>query len=289
MKNGQDRFGVEVSSIDLFVFDEHGYFVGKWSEPDNSKFATGTYKMIIPLPPGVYNFVTWGGMKNSQYTLFDQGQNSTVTSEPIVGKTHMNNMFIEAKDGSLAGEIDYEPLRLFFGDKLSVDLNSKQQVGSGTTTRIVIDLVKNSKQVDLKITGLPLPTRANKFTNIDIYLTSANAGYTFENAYETPDRTVKYTPTNEDTDANNVYYSTLHTFRMTFGRAIVLTIRNKERNDNILVADILEEFIRKIPQYSTQAGIDAEDYFLIEIVLNPYVSVEVKVNGWDVNESQTDI
>ena len=283
MKNGQDRFGVEVSSIDLFVFDEHGYFVGKWSENDNSKFATGTYSMVVPLPSGTYNCVAWGGLKNNHYALFDQDQSLTNASNPIVGETNIADMLLEVRDGSKAREVDYTPTNLFFGDKLNVDLNKRQQ---GSKTSVVIDLVKNSKQVDLKITGLPLPTKANKFTNIDIWLASANGGYTFRNEYETPDRTVEYTPVSEDADVNNVYYGTMHTFRMTFGRPIVLTVRNNEKSEDIVVADILEEYIRKTAQYSTQAAVDAEDYFLIELVLDPYMSVSVKINGWNVNASE---
>ena len=282
-KNGQDRFGVEVSSIDLFVFDERGLYVGRWVEHDNTKFATGTYKMVIPLRAGTYSCVAWGGMKNGHYLLYDTDHR---TPETVAGETGMDYMLLRARDGSRAREIDYRPTDLFYGNAPGIVLDKRLP---GSKTEVVIDLVKNSKQVDFRITGLPLPTRANRFTNIDVALASANGGYTFMNDYETPPTTTIYNAVNADTDADGVYYSTVHTFRMNFGREIALKVLNMENNEEIISADLLEDFISKAPQYRTQAAIDAEDYFLVEIMLDSALGFSVIVNGWEVNTSGTGI
>jgi len=275
LKGGQNRFGTDVSSMDLFIFDEQGYYVGRWNENDNSKFSPD-YKMSLKLPPGTYSFIAWGGLKNNDYTIMDADQSTAMPTLPVVGQTKIEEMLLRVRESNLR-EVDYRPSDLFYGDVLTYTLPDMKP---GVPSQLVIDLDKFTKQVDVKINGVTSD-------DVTAYLTSPNGRYTFLDDYEAPNVGIKYMPIVED-QINDLYSSTFHTLRMSFGREIKLTVWDNKTNSEIFVADILEDYIRKIPEYSTQAAIDAEDYFLIEIWLDPFLQFTVKVNGWVVSNSITD-
>lgn len=68
-----DAFSAQVSSVDLYVFDENGDFVKKFSE-SGAALAQEGYLMPIDLQPGTYHFTAWCGLQNNNghFTIADE-------------------------------------------------------------------------------------------------------------------------------------------------------------------------------------------------------------------------
>lgn len=67
--NYADAFAHDVTSVNVWVFDDTGRFVWK-GEESGEPLKSGDYRMELPLPEGKYDIVTWCGMKdNNDFTL----------------------------------------------------------------------------------------------------------------------------------------------------------------------------------------------------------------------------
>lgn len=283
--DGLDHFGNEVPSLSVFVFDENRKFVTRLDENDNSKFGT-SYTMPVSLMPGDYTFVVWGGLKDTNYYLCSSGQSQGQAEGPSTGQTAMSEMLLRLKcdtrnsHASQKHFVDYVPSSLFFGRTAQVTLVENQD------NTVTIDLAKNSNVINLTVIGLPESiTRANPYPYIDIYMDSPNGGYDFWNGLETGGNAFTWVQHDAASGGGNIQTSTLHSLRMIYGNAIKLTIYNTETAKAIYTADLLEDYIRKVPAYSSQAALDLEDEFDITIDLQAYLGVNVTVNGWDVGVS----
>ena len=281
MANGRDLLGTEVSSLSVFIFDENDRFVGRWDEWDNSKF-TSDYYMTLPLRPGIYSCVAWGGIDPAYYYVCHKGETAAQMTSPVVGETTREQLLARIKSDtrSYAGGnklvVDNTASSMFHGSVLNTRLDQGNNI-------ILIDLVKNTKDITLTILGMPLPTKANEFPHMQIYLETPNGGYQFDNALETPRDAIAYLIQNITGDKNS-QRSTMRTLKLIFGNGNRLTIWNTETNQVFYSTDIIEDIIRKMAQYSTQDAVDKEDEFDIELDFSGGVNVAVgvKVNGWNV-------
>ena len=263
-------------------------FVGRFDEFDATKF-TYTYKMRLPLPPGRYNCVVWGGLNPDHYYGCMQGEEKDTASMPVVSTTALEDMLIridcevEQLGGTTNHNVDYMPTPLFYGNSMNLDLDAS----SGEQV-VVIDLMKNSNQIRVNIEGLDmLLSRANPYPGIDFRLSSPNGAYGFHNEFETNCRTYTYLP-QDMTRAGGKLTMDFHTLRMLFDNGHAFTI-NDSRGDALFSADLLEDYIRKVEQYSTQQAVDEEDFFEINISINSNLGVSVTVNGWDVTGKGSEI
>ena len=268
MKGGTDQFGVEVSSLDVFIFDAQGQFIRRLVETDRSKFNEN-YRMRTTLPPGQYNFITWGGLNTTQYSY-------PKTASDFQGATFAEEMTIaDAQVMDKAGVMDYRPSDMFYGNRLDITLVMERRHET-----IVTDLVKNSTKINLKITGLP----ASMLNQLDMSFYAANGTYNYFNQidFANPGTTLKYNALEETIDSNDTYNSSFYTFRLVFDKENTLILFDKNDNKVFDTVDILNDFIRKNPLYDTQAKVDAEDVFYIELTYEGYIRVSAKINGWDV-------
>lgn len=283
-QGGQNNFGPEIPSLSVFVFDEAGIFLGRWDENDNTKFGAD-YTMTLPLPPGKYSFVAWGGLADANYYLCCSGQAQANAAGPVIGESHIDDMLVRLT-ANHSNEITYKPAKQFHGEAMD------QTVLAGGDNDVVIDLVKNNKEIRLNILGLPMPTtRANPFTQMTLWFTGANGGYNFHNVLERDCTMFTYNEHDKDGGAGNSLTASFHTLQLKLKDSSQntsthkYTLWNSETSSAYHTADLLHDYISKVPAYNTQQKIDAEDLFEITIDLTPYVGVAVTVNGWKVDTS----
>lgn len=281
--DGSDYFGSEVSSLSVFAFDAARKFVGRWDEYDNSKFGND-YSMLIPLPPGDYSFVVWGGLQDTNYYLCGGSQQHGQTLDPVVGQTTMSELMLRLSCNTRNSHttqmhyVDYIPTALFHG--VTNQMNLSDQTGEDIT----IDLKKNSTQINLTIIGLPPSTTRNPAQHMDIYMESPNGGYNFWNDLEANGRTFTYVQHNTAGNTE-IQTSSLYTLKMQYGNGHRLTIYNTDTGSEFYTADLLEDYIRKVPAYNSQDAVDAEDVFDITIDARSNLGVTITVNGWNVGVS----
>lgn len=294
-KKGEEMLGREVSSISLFVFDEDGLFVGRWSEWDSNKIVDG-FEMHVPLSPAKYSFVAWGGLDRDNrdyYVAHLDEKEYSVATEPVVGSSTIDNLVVRLKpeEGRSVGvqnvidkEFDYN----FFGALSDVSVGVNSLYGEHRT--IEIDLIKNSTEIELTIAGLNEPTtRVATLAPVEMIFTSANGGYEFNNSLERESKIVNYIPQNREVDSEGRLHTAIHTLKLIHDNGHRFIVRDKDSKSIYFEADLLEDYIRKVPQYSNQAAIYAEDLFKIDIEVESNMAVEVSVNGWKVISNGVDI
>lgn len=271
--------------MSVFVFDGERKFVGRWDENDNTRFGTD-YRMPVPLQPGNYSFVVWGGLKDENYYLGAPAHPYDEPAALIPGQTTMSDIVVrltcDTREGygSQKHYVDYAPSPLFFGRTTQLTLDT------GTDNTVTVDLVRNSKQVNLTVVGLPgSGTRSNPYPHIDIYVDSPNGGYDFWNGAEQYGRELTWVQHNAVSGGTDVQASTIHSLKMVYGNTHTLTIHNAGTGKTLYTADLLEDYISKVPEYASQDAVDSEEEFDITVDLRSDLGVSVTVNGWDVGLS----
>jgi hypothetical protein len=305
-RDGANLFGTEVPSLSVFAFDEYGLFVGRFDEPDRTKF-TEEYAMRLPLPPGEYRFVVWGGLSDPNYYIGSMFREYGHVASLVVGGTSIEELTLRVARNtrnSYTEEktfVDHIPGALFYGRTEPVTLLANEE------REVTVDLKKLNKQINLTVIGLPeATTRASAYDHMDISLGSANGCYDFMGVmaedrqhltwvqHDVADGTT--TVTDEDTQIESevpTQTSTLHTLDMQFGHDYTFTVYNTEKGGTY-EEDMLSEYIYKTKggKYDTQEEVDAEDVFDVVIDIsdktnwNPegdsYVGVTVTINGYEV-------
>ena len=284
-KDGSDQFGVEVPSLSVFVFDAQNRFVGRWDENDNSKFGSN-YTMTIPLQPGAYTFVVWGGLKDSHYYICQYGHAYGASVEPVANQTSLSELLVRLQYDTRNAYttqkhfVDYVPGAQFHGNTGQLTLLAQ------ANNTVTVDLRKNNKKINLKIIGFPEPeTKANPYTQMDITLNAPNGSDDFWNDPELGGATFCYVQHGATLSAPDTQSSTFYTMRMVFNNGHRLVIYNTETGREFYSADLLEDYIRKVPAYFSQDAVDAEDEFDITIDVRSNLGVQVSVNGWNVGIS----
>ena len=289
-RNGQDNFGPQVPSLSVFVFDEAGIFLGRWDEWDNGKFSTD-YIMSLPLPPGKYSFVAWGGLKTPDYYLCSPGQAQNNATNPVIGITHIDDMLLRLS-GNHSNEVIFIPATQFHGEALL------QDVVAGKANDITINLIKNSKEIRVTVNGLSassermaLRDEDDLFSLVSMRLSAPNGGYNFHNIMEQNATVMTYSEQNRHIGTGNSLVSSFHTLQLKLKDRNLnnipygFTIWDGQFGSALHTADMLHDYINQVSAYDTQAEIDSEDLFDIIINLGANVGVSVTVNGWNVDTS----
>ncbi len=280
-------FPTEVESVSVFVFDENGIYVGRWDEFDRSKF-TADYVMKVDLAdPGKYSLVAWGGLHDDHYRLYVNGAESA----PVPGVTTRDQLLVwlQRRDGILFGSqrsiIDYHQANQYHGCAEDVEIIRAQRV-----TRTEINLTKNSNTLRLTLEGLP-KSAGGDYSNIEMYLEAVNGRCDYSNIIPSSAGCLTYLPQNSTVDGADALHTDIYTQRLVFhengGAAYRLVIRDTESGATLFDDDILKNYIRKVPAYSTQQAVDNED--LYQITLTVRIGVTVTINGWDLNSGGSNL
>lgn len=294
---GAELLAQEVPSLSVFVFDANDLFVGRFDEMEAANI-TEHYTMTVPLPPGTYRFVTWGGLVDPNYYLSSPDMELGYVLNPVVGETTLQEFAVriarQARNShrpTLSNFVDAVPGALFFGntEQITITATADQQ--------IELPLIKYTNTINLTVIGLPesTHTRANSYSYMDISLLSPNGSYDFYGDIASNRQMLTYPQHNVTDDGVLTQTSTIYTIRPVFGNEHTLSFYNTETNEEFYSADILNDYIRKTVDssgqyiYNTQAAVDMEDTFNIELDLRSPVNVTVTVNDYHVNSTGSSI
>lgn len=270
-----DLFGSEVHQVTVYVFDANGKYIGNYWEIGDKLISN--YIMTIPLPEGSYQTVVFcdnlntfsAGWVDSPTNLFHgelQPGVTTVADFRVMLKSK------EGTDGYLAPES--VPGDLYAG--YVANALSTHNVSDIT----YIDLMKDTKNIKIKISGLNFLTRSAIIP--EVYVTAKNGRYKSDNSIDTLHRTLKYMPHNTSV-ANDTINSELKTMRLMTGYEPMLVIKHPVTSGYIFNRDITE-LILSNPKYVSQKDIDREDTFVFEVSFSQADNdLSVSINGWEVN------
>lgn len=270
-------FELEVQRVTAYIFDASGKYTGTYTE--SGEVLTNDYIMRIPLPPGNYHAVVFCDNLNTFSAGRIDAQTNMLKKDLEQGTTDMADFRIElnsleSEDGYLIPET--LPGNLYAG-------YASNLVSSDTPSDIrEIDLMKDTKKIKLKLSGLDILTRSSAYP--EIYIIAVNGRYKNENSIDTSYRMFKFTPYSYSFIGDTLE-SQLKIMRLVIDSAPTLIIKNP-LNSDILFNQEITKLIQLNPQYKTQVDIDREDQFLIGINFSKKeneINISLVINGWTIN------
>ena len=279
-------FGQEVHKVTVYVFDEHGKYVDRFSEQGSA--LTNDYVMRLPLPEGIYSIIAYGG-DFTTYTAGELNPNNTLNNTLRPGITDISDFRIELKNTNGLENYLYPaatPDDLYAG----FAAGAIAELNSGHITDV--DLIKDTKQIIVRIINAPSArmTTDAVISPFDVYITALNGRYLFDNNIDLNHTIYKYTPVSTEIQSNYIE-SNLKIMRLMLGQLPMLVIRNNSTQEIIYNKNMVEQ-ISQNPQYVTQEDFDRENQFIFEITLpseNQGSEIGVSINGWKINNVFPDI
>lgn len=274
-----DLFDAEVDRVTIYVFDSEGKYVANFSEQGSR--LTNDYVMHVPLPPGDYRIVAYGGDFNTYSAGELNSQTNTLNQTLIEGVTDINDFCIELKS---IMEADNYLHPATTPDDLYVGLVNASS-SSNDKEIVTVELIKNTKKIKVKITGTDFIPGA-----LDINIIATNGRYKFDNRIDVNHGTMKYTPINTSVLPNYMEVD-LKMMRLVLGQSPMLVIKNSTTSEVIYSENMIEQILLT-QQYLSQEDFDREDEFVFEIAIksnNNIVEVVVSINGWLINNIGPDM
>jgi len=260
-----DLFESEVTRVTVYVFDAANKYVGTYTEAGNN--LKNKYVMTISLPEGRYQAIVFCDNLNT-FTTSGLDSGASLSDFRIV----LNS--VEGTDGYLIPKS--VPSDLFAG--YASDIPTTYSESCITT----VDLMKDTKNVKIKITGLNYPARSVIIP--DVYITAINGKYKGDNSIDTSYRALKYIPHHTSVTDNRLE-ADLRTMRLVIGHSPMLVIKSPAIPGYLLNQDITQLILAN-PKYTSQEDIDREDTFVFEINLSQTdsnVVISILINGWKIN------
>lgn len=266
-----------------YAFDENGIFVGSYS--DAGEHLTNDYRMVLPLPDGVYTLVVWAGPLGDYIV----GDNSTSDfSAPEAGVTRIENFMLKYRvDDEPAVDSDVDDLYHGIIEGVVSDYTR-----SNTYT---VSLTKNTSDVRVTLvdttpgntTDGSAAGRADD--RFEVYCTSANGRYNADNTLGDGALTLTYTPYDR-TDEGQESRQTMSMLRLMADGSCqsMLVVHDKEQNTDIYRKPLVDAIMEN-PALATQEDLDREDLFDFRIKLEMNVVAEVWINGWKIVDITPDL
>ncbi|MDE5711329.1 MAG: FimB/Mfa2 family fimbrial subunit [Bacteroides sp.] len=263
-------FGNEVDKVTVYVFDENGLYYDRFS--DEGKHLTNDWKMLLPLPPGNYTTVTWGGPLGTMYRIGETNADETAfQSELKKGVTHISNFMLTAENnGQPLVELD----ALYHG---KADVTSVYWPEESTT----VDLMKDTKLLTVTVKDKRVgQSKADAVSApYEIYCTGTNSRYLADNSFGKKAETITNRPYNTYTTPGNAV-SELDLMRLLIGRPFRLVVKDKE-GKAVFDRDLVET-MQSTGHYNTQEDFDRELRYdvVIDINGNEDANIVITINGW---------
>lgn len=273
----ENLFGEEVGKVTTYAFDEEGIFVGSYS--DAGEHLTNDFRMVLPLPDGVYTLVVWAGPLGDYIV----GDNSTSDfSEPEVGKTRIGDFMLKYRSDELTVGSKVDDLYHGIIEGVVSDYTR-----SNTYT---VSLTKNTSDVSVTLVDTTPGTTTDGSAagraddRFEVYCTSANGRYNADNTLGDGALTLTYTPYDR-TDEGQESRQTMSMMRLMADGSCqsVLVVHDKEQNTDIYRKPLVDAIMEN-PGFATQEDLDRADQFDFRIKLEMNVVAEVWINGWKIVE-----
>lgn len=264
-------FGDEVNKVTVYVFDENGFYYDCFSE--EGKHLTNNWQMLLPLPPGNYTTVTWGGALGSYRIGETNADGTAFQSELKKGVTHIDNFMLNAeKDGKPLSELD----DLYHGIS-----NVTSVYWPDTTT--TVNLTKNTKRLIVTVEDSELTD--NEETPYEVYCIGANGRYLADNSFGKNAETITYNPFKTYTQQGEAI-SELDLLRLLIGEPFRLVVKDKE--GKIVFDNDLVDAMMATGQFKTQEDFDRELEYKLVIKIDRdnhhNGGITITINGWEVVE-----
>lgn len=275
-------FGSDIDRMNILVFNEDRVLVqdtlinNPWELQDDNE-------IYLPLPPGKYTIVSWGGSstlgsRNDSYEMI----------EAIKGISTLDDCRLVLKDDhpediSHVKSI-HTPAHLYYGAYRTIE--SKPDAITGAT----VPITKNTNTIHVKIGGishLPSPfsptktqTKASADTPIYVFITARNGHYKYDNSIGEYARTVRYEQPHQSIHPDTMLVTFTVLRLMEEDKTSRAVLENRAFPSGQLSLDIIAAIIRADERINNQNDLDKHDVYNITINLDKNLTATIWINGW---------
>lgn len=274
-----DAFPHEVRSVALYAFDESGRFVHRQTE-QGDVLADKDYTMLVELPKGKYEFITWAGLGS---------QESFRVPELTAGTSTMEELTCCMNRTETAGENRVGYLNPLWHSKVDASLPD----ATAGTHVIEVPLVKNTNTFRIILQQLSdAPIDADEF---EFMITDGNGFMAHDNSIR-EDVPLVYYPYHRATGSTeagaqgdeqlNVAVAELSTGRLMEGASTRLTITNKQSGETVFTIPLIKylSVYKTVANYQMplQEFLDREDEYVLHFFLDggEWIKTQIIINDW---------
>lgn len=276
---GGDLFGSEVDNVTIYVFDEDDTYLMSHTP---EKYGEDNSTIISLKGNKKYTLVAWGG-DMSAYTAGERNASGGVSAGLKKGETALENFVVALKEGSQGTAST--PTPLFYGKTVvTPDV-------SGDPVTAKISLIKDSSVIKFIVTDVTEESTASARSAAglyEIYCIGENTVLDSGNNIADGAPRLKYTPSRTASEGK-VYEAEIDMIRLLQGDDTLMSVVKDTETDVYYLNRNLVELLQEKPAYKTQAGLDKEDLFVIEMDINRNhpggdgIYIVIKINGWVIN------
>ena len=254
---GEDLFTSKIDVVHLFVY-ENGELIADY-EVEQKDLIDG-YKYQIPIKPGDYNIVAWGGVRKSYDYL-------AINSE--------DDALMKIKS-DLNGRVEELPEHNYHAKELHIKHSNLEN------QEYPMYFMKNTNDVRVIVKGIPQLTKNSENSLINCDIKAVNGVYKFDNKIYGNNR-IHYIPEQWYEGADS--YSDFVVMRLWRGDDSHLVVSLNEEDD---VFSIYNASLSALLLLKPDTDLDLEDEF--EIIFNltgevddeGELEVEITINDWTV-------
>jgi hypothetical protein len=284
-----DLLSEQVRNILVYVFDQNTDVLVNVIPVGIQDIARGY--MDVNVASGLYTVLAWGG---SSTDMLQGGYRDATATNPAantyapitIGTTTLDEFRMMLTYDPLSGNTlaDVAPKITNFDDLFYAGAESVSVVGNSRQT-VDLAFIKNTSVLKVVVSGLQ---HLRSTMPLEIFTTGKNWLYEYNNAPDMYTPRMLYMPQTETLTANTMEVS-IKQQRLNISQMavdpVILYFRDPVNNTDIIAPLNLIEDIRQNPAYQTQAAIDAEDLFIIDISIQSVgsgLTVTITINDWQI-------
>ncbi|MDR1756591.1 MAG: FimB/Mfa2 family fimbrial subunit [Culturomica sp.] len=290
----EDDLASRVQDMRVYVFDQSTGLLAAILPVNAADVARGYIN--APLPDGVYTMVVWAGSSNNLLAGgFKDAQASGTNpdgyaSPATVGVTTLTDFRMMLAYNTLSGDTisQITPQTVKF-DNLFFGIARDVVISGGTGQEIRFDMTKSSSRIRFRIVGIQYLNGVNgpssrAADSLNIFLVGRNGILTADNSVDGNAQKMRYNPYVRLLDTNTLEVD-IQTLRLVIGQSMLLYIQSLYGANLIPPIDVMQTILQVKDnqgnaRYKNQQEIDREEEFLIQIVIEPNLSLRVTVNGF---------
>jgi hypothetical protein len=304
-KANEERLS-HIRDIRIYIFDNNSrlYEIMRVSQQDITKGSIEHF-----LPSGNYTAVAWGaGSKDKVQGGYKGVQMlnpaTHVCTDVNVGVTTLNNFYLTLSSVALPTDImgDIIPENEQFDD-LFYAIAQNISVTEGRRQTIQLGFMKNTSNLNIKVTGLQnITSRSTSRSEadisaraadqpLDVFVIAPNERYSYDNQIDSYSRNMRYERPYSDLSADEMSFNKKMQ-RLVIGTPVKLYIQDPATglsmfsNESIDVVDAILSARDASGNlvWESQAAIDREDEFSIEVSILHDLSVSIIINEFEIIE-----
>ncbi|MBB4044707.1 hypothetical protein GGR06_002505 [Bacteroides reticulotermitis] len=250
-----------IERIDLFVFDRTGNYLGQWT--DYEAQLSPSYYMELPLAYGDYRIVCWAGLHELSYTL---NHDQTIPFEES----------LLALQRTEQQTVEHIPTHLFHAMEAQAMVDQPD-------CQFSLELRQLTNSIDVTTEGLETSGKTYRLSIRD-----TNGDYQFDASPAADCGVLDYIQTCAKDDDSQPY-ACLRVMALSEQRATPVLRLTDTTDDKVLFEANLIELILKLRDQGVTVDFENIHEYQIHLRFNTEMDVEVSINGWDLNNTETEL